>query len=177
MPSTAEIMISNIGGKDFFLINLYVSANNPTMLKMIIPFQLTANSSPMPLMPNSTDKNIIDAVPTISPITVGRMPVSIAFTGPEVSTFLNNETIKRIIKKDGKITPSVATSEPKMPPSSAPTNVAIFTATGPGVDSDTARMFMNCSSVSQPFKIAVSLTKEIIAYPPPNESAPIAKKL
>ena len=38
-----------------------------------------------------------------------------------------------MIIKDGSITPRVAQKEPKIPPTSAPPYVAIFTANGPGV--------------------------------------------
>lgn len=41
-------------------------------------------------------------------------------------------------EKDGRTTPSVAQSAPGTPPCDAPMKVAMLTASGPGVDSDTA---------------------------------------
>lgn len=53
-----------------------------------------------------------------------------------------------MIIKDGSITPSVAQKEPKIPPTSAPTYVAIFTANGPGVLSLTAiKSISDCESI------------------------------
>ena len=49
-------------------------------------------------------------------------------------------------------------------------------ASGPGVDSETAMKFKNSLSVSQPFEMTVSLTRETIPYPPPKERAQIIKK-
>lgn len=49
--------------------------------------------------------------------------------------------------KDGSTTPKVAMKEPRSPPWDAPIKVAIFTAIGPGVDSDTATIFKSCFSL------------------------------
>ena len=78
--------------------------------------------------------------------------------------------------KDGRTTSSVARNEPRMPPCAEPINVAILTASGQGVDSETAIKFKNSLSVSQPFEMTVSHTKETIPYPPPKVKAPIIKK-
>ena len=56
-------------------------------------------------------------------------------------------------------------------------NVAILTASGPGVDSATAMKFKKSSSVSQAFASTVSRMSEIIPYPPPKETAPIFKNV
>lgn len=50
-------------------------------------------------------------------------------------------------------------------------------ASGPGVDSETAMKFKNSLSVSQPFEMTVSLTRETIPYPPPKVKAPILRKV
>ena len=51
--------------------------------------------------------------------------------------------------KDGSTTPKVAMKEPRSPPWDVPIKVAIFTAIGPGVDSDTATIFKKSDSESQ----------------------------
>ena len=51
---------------------------------------------------------------------------------------------------------------PQKPPCDEPTNVAIFTASGPGVDSETAIKLKNSDSVSQPLDRTVSRTREIM---------------
>ena len=68
----------------------------------------------------------------------------------------------RMITKEGSTTPSVAASAPKKPACVEPTKVAVFTAIGPGVDSDTAIRFRNASSVSQPLPSTASRTSEIM---------------
>ena len=73
------------------------------------------------------------------------------------------ETINNIITKDGNTTPKVAHTAPKTPPCEYPTKVAIFTAIGPGVDSETAIIFKSSSSVSQPRESALSRISEIMA--------------
>ena len=50
-------------------------------------------------------------------------------------------------------------------------------ASGPGVDSETAMKFKNSLSVSQPFEMTVSLTRETIPYPPPKVKAPILRNV
>ena len=52
----------------------------------------------------------------------------------------------------------------------------MFTARGPGVDSETATKLRNSLSVSQPCDRTVSRTMEIMPYPPPKDTAPIIKK-
>ena len=78
---------------------------------------------------------------------------------------------------EGKTTPSVASNAPQNPPCDEPTKVAIFTATGPGVDSATATKLSRPSSVSQPYLKQSSRMSAIILSPPPNETAPIFKKV
>ena len=73
--------------------------------------------------------------------------------------------------------PRVAQRDPKKPPSFAPTKVAMFMAIGPGVDSATAIISISVSSLIHPFESIVSRMMEIMAYPPPNENAPILKKV
>lgn len=116
------------------------------------------------------------AVARIIAITHGRTPERKALTPAYFIRFLSTAAIKSIIMKDGRTTPSVAINEPRMPPCVEPINVAILTASGPGVDYETAMKFKNSLSVSQPFEMTVSLTRETIPYPPPKERAPIIKK-
>ena len=77
----------------------------------------------------------------------------------------------------GSTTPSVAKNAPIKPPCVAPIKVAIFIAIGPGVDSDTAIKLINSSSVSQLLATTDSCMSGIIPYPPPNETAPIFRKV
>lgn len=98
------------------------------------------------------------AVARIIAITHGRTPERKALTPAYFIRFLSTAAIKSIIMKDGRTTPSVAINEPRMPPCVEPINVAILTASGPGVDSETAMKFKNSLSVSQPFEMTVSLT-------------------
>lgn len=116
-------------------------------------------------------------VPTIRPITVGLIPLITDFTPAYLSKRVKTDAISRIIMKDGNTTPTVATRAPKIPAWDDPTKVAILTAMGPGVDSDTAIKFIISDSVNQPFDKQSSLIKDIIAYPPPNETTPIFKKV
>ena len=67
-----------------------------------------------------------------------------------------------IMTNDGSTTPIVAMNAPSIPPCDEPMKVAIFTARGPGVDSDTAIKLMNSLSVSHPFDSTTSRTSEII---------------
>ena len=64
--------------------------------------------------------------------------------------FLRSAAMKRIMKKEGISTPRVAKKLPKIPPWEEPIKVAILTARGPGVDSETAMKFKNSSSDSHP---------------------------
>ena len=76
--------------------------------------------------------------------------------------FRSTAAISSRSRNDGSTTPSVATSAPQKPPCDEPTNVAIFTASGPGVDSETAIKLRNSDSVSQPLDRTVSRTREIM---------------
>ena len=70
--------------------------------------------------------------------------------------------MSRMMTNDGSTTPSVANREPSMPLCDAPMKVAIFTASGPGVDSETAMKLISSLSVSQPLEITVSRISEIM---------------
>ena len=74
------------------------------------------------------------AVARIIAITQGRTPERKALTPAYFIRFLSTAAIKSIIMKGGRTTPSVARNEPRMPPCVEPINVAILTASGPGVD-------------------------------------------
>ena len=78
------------------------------------------------------------------------MPDSTACTPAYCIRFLSTAAMSRMMQKDGRTTPSVAHSAPANPPCEDPMKVAIFTASGPGVDSDTAMKLKNSLSVSQP---------------------------
>lgn len=65
-------------------------------------------------------------------------------------------------EKDGRTTPSVAQSAPGTPPCDAPMKVAMLTASGPGVDSDTAMKLRNSASESQPLSRTFSRMREIM---------------
>ena len=128
-------------------------------------------------MPKPRLKNIVIAVPKIKAIIAGRIPSSAALTPAYFKSLVNADAIRRMMTKDGSTTPSVARNAPRIPPCDEPTNVAIFTAIGPGVDSATAIKLSSSVSVSQPFERHSSLMREIIPYPPPNETAPILRKM
>ena len=142
-----------------------------------MPFKSGENSSPIFENPNTTLKIIVTPVAKIRAVIAGRRAESAAFTTFNFKRFLKIAAMKSITKNDGRITPIVATSAPKNPPTDEPTKVATFTARGPGVDSATATKSRNAASVSQPFVITVSFMSAIIPKPPPNETAPILRKL
>ena len=121
-----------------------------------------ANPACKSVRPNSVDSAMLSAVARIIATTHGRTPDKKALTGAYFIRFFNADAIKRIIKNDGNTTPSVATNEPRIPPCVEPIKVAIFTARGPGVDSDTAIKFRNSFSVSQPLESTLSRTSETI---------------
>lgn len=123
------------------------------------------------------DKNIVVPVDIISAIKAGFMLFSVAFTLLHFKIFLINIDIINIITKAGSTTPMVERSEPNIPPCVEPINVAILMAIGPGVDSDTAIMFNNSSSVNQLLERTSSFISGIIAYPPPKDIAPIFRKV
>ena len=99
---------------------------------------------------NRVPSPMVTAVESIIATTQGRMPERNACTPAYFMKFLRSAAIKRIMKKEGITTPRVAKKLPKMPPWEEPIKVAILTARGPGVDSETAMKFKNSSSDSQP---------------------------
>ncbi len=105
-------------------------------------------------------------------LTASRMASTAGF----LIKFLSTIEISRIMTKAGSITPNVATSAPRKPACEDPMNVAMLTARGPGVDSETAIKLTNWLSDIQLFARTVSRTIEIMPYPPPNDTAPIIKK-
>ena len=94
--------------------------------------------------------------------TPGLTPSRKAFTPLRFINVFMTEAMSSMIRNAGMMTPSVARIAPSTPPCENPTNVAIFTAIGPGVDSDTAIKSIIWVSVSQPFETTVSRTSEII---------------
>ena len=103
-----------------------------------------ANPACKSVRPNSVDSAMLSAVARIIATTHGRTPDKKALTGAYFIRFFSADAIKRIIKNDGNTTPSVATNEPRIPPCVEPIKVAIFTARGPGVDSDTIQKLVLC---------------------------------
>ena len=176
IPRPAENRIIRIGDGAVFLIILQIRCVAPSMANTAIERKSGANPACKSVRPNSVDSAMLSAVARIIATTHGRTPDKKALTGAYFIRFFSADAIKRIIKNDGNTTPSVATNEPRIPPCVEPIKVAIFTARGPGVDSDTAIKFRNSFSVSQPLESTVSRTSETIPQPPPKDKAPIIKK-
>ena len=162
IPRPAENRIIRIGDGAVFLIFLQIRCVAPSMANTAIERKSGANPACKSVRPNSVDSAMLSAVARIIATTHGRTPDKKALTGAYFIRFFSADAIKRIIKNDGNTTPSVATNEPRIPPSVEPIKVAIFTARGPGVDSDTAIKFRNSFSVSQPLESTVSRTSETI---------------
>ena len=112
--------------------------------------------------PSSVESPIVSAVAKIIATTQGRTPDKNALTPAYFIRFCSTAAMSRMMKNDGSTTPKVASSAPKKPPCDEPIKVAIFTASGPGVDSDTAMKLRNSLSVSHPWDSTTSRTSEII---------------
>ena len=153
IPRPAENRIIRIGDGAVFLIFLQIRCVAPSMANTAIERKSGANPACKSVRPNSVDSAMLSAVARIIATTHGRTPDKKALTGAYFIRFFSADAIKRIIKNDGNTTPSVATNEPRIPPCVEPIKVAIFTARGPGVDSDTAIKFRNSFSVSQPLEM------------------------
>ena len=151
-----------MGEKAFFFHILYAQENAAIMKNTHKSFQSNTTAFFQVFTWNTTLKNIVQAVAKIIPTTAGRMPPSVALTPAYFSNFVKSEAMRSMIINEGKTTPSVARSAPKIPPCEEPTKVAIFTAIGPGVDSATAIKFKSSLSVSQAFARQSSRIKEII---------------
>lgn len=140
IPRPAENRIIRIGDGAVFLIFLQIRCVAPSMANTAIERKSGANPACKSVRPNSVDSAMLSAVARIIATTHGRTPDKKALTGAYFIRFFSADAIKRIIKNDGNTTPSVATNEPRIPPCVEPIKVAIFTARGPGVDSDTAKI-------------------------------------
>ena len=105
---------------------------------------------------------MVMAVARIMATTQGRTPERMASTAGYFSRLFSAAAISRMMPKDGSTTPSVAHSAPAKPACEEPIKVAMFTASGPGVDSDTAMKLRNSASVSQPWPSTPSRTSEIM---------------
>ena len=162
IPRPAENMLIRICDGAVFLIILQIRCVAPSMANTAIERKSGANPACKSVRPNSVDSAMLSAVARIIATTHGRIPDKKALTGAYFIRFFSADAIKRIIKNDGNTTPSVATNEPRIPPCVEPIKVAIFTARGPGVDSDTAIKFRNSFSVSQPLESTLSRTSETI---------------
>ena len=156
IPRPAENRIIRIGDGAVFLIFLQIRCVAPSMANTAIERKSGANPLVLTgLKAGTTYYYMLQG-------NNGRTPDKKALTGAYFIRFFSADAIKRIIKNDGNTTPSVATNEPRIPPCVEPIKVAIFTARGPGVDSDTAIKFRNSFSGSQPLESTVSRTSETI---------------
>ena len=130
IPRPAENRIIRIGDGAVFLIFLQIRCVAPSMANTAIERKSGANPACKSVRPNSVDSAMLSAVARIIATTHGRTPDKKALTGAYFIRFFSADAIKRIIKNDGNTTPSVATNEPRIPPSVEPIKVAIFTARG-----------------------------------------------
>ena len=162
IPSAADNIIIKIGDGVFFLTFLKIICIHQSDANIITDSISGSASVFKSTNPKSDDNAITLAVARIIPTTQGRTPDKKAFTAEYFKRFFKTAEIKRIIMNDGKTTPVVAKSDPKIPPCVEPIKVAIFIASGPGVDSETAIKFINSLSDSQPFDKTVSCTSETI---------------
>ena len=105
---------------------------------------------------------MVRAVARIIATTQGRTPERKASTPAYFIRFCSTAAMSRMMTNEGSTTPSVAKNAPSSPPCEEPMKVAMLTASGPGVDSDTAIKLKNSLSVSQPCESTVSRTSEII---------------
>ena len=81
-----------------------------------------------------------------------------------------------MIRKEGRIVPSVAMRQPFNPRNLFPINMDIFTANTPGNDCAMASASTKSSRLIQFCLSTTSLSmRGIIAQPPPNVNAPILK--
>lgn len=146
IPRPAENRIIRIGDGAVFLIFLQIRCVAPSMANTAIERKSGANPVCKSVRPSSVDSAMLSAVARIIATTHGRTPDKKALTGAYFIRFFSADAIKRIIKNDGNTTPSVATNEPRIPPSVEPIKVAIFTARGPGVDSPNAKIVISPDS-------------------------------
>ena len=130
--------MSKIAGKAFFLHFLYPKERAKTIPKIQRDFQSNKKLLSTVLIPKMMPMNMISAVAVISPTTAGRILSITALTPAYLRRRVKREAISKIMIKEGKTTPRVADSAPKIPPCVEPIKVDILTAIGPGVDSATA---------------------------------------
>ena len=113
-------------------------------------------------MPSRVLSPMVKAVERMRATTQGRTPERKASTPAYLSRSWMRAAMSRMMKKDGRTTPSVAQNAPGTPPCDAPMKVAMLTASGPGVDSDTAMKLRNSASESQPLSRTFSRMREIM---------------
>ena len=175
-PRAAEVTIKIIGEGFLPNIFLYPKAISAIKAKMISPITSGVLSPSFMLSKRKIlliNKSI--DVPKIKPTTQGRTPPRKAFTAWYCRKFFTTAEINNMIMNEGKTTPRVAHNEPTIPPKTGPskphsalpvidpTKVAILTAMGPGVDSDTAIILRSSDSVNHPLAKTLSKTIEIMA--------------
>ena len=112
--------------------------------------------------PSSVLPAIVSAVARIIATTQGRTPDKKACTPEYFKKLRIRAAIIKMITKDGRTTPRVAAAAPARPACEEPIKVAMLTASGPGVDSDTAIKFRKSDSESQPYCRTFSRISEIM---------------
>ena len=130
--------------------------------RMPMPCHDGAGASAAVEMSSRVLRPIVRAVERIRATTQGRTPERKASTPAYLSKSWMRAAMSRMMKKEGRTTPSVAQSAPSTPPCEEPMKVAMLTASGPGVDSDTAMKLRNSASESQPWSRTFSRMREIM---------------
>ena len=110
---------------------------------------------------------MVQAVARIIATTQGRTPARKALTPAYFIRLCSAAAMSRMMTKEGSTTPTVAAKEPASPACEAPIKVAMFTASGPGVDSDNAIKLKNSLSVNHTWYNTTSRTSENHKETPP----------
>ena len=143
MPSPAEIRINKTGETACFFIFLKIRAVRAISAKIIIALRSGVILQPIDEKLKSALKSIIMPADRIIAAIHGLIPSRNDCTAPYLRRFFRINDIIRIITNDGRTTPNVADSAPRIPPCEEPINVAMLMARGPGVDSETAIKFIS----------------------------------
>ena len=130
-PSTPDKRMSKMGdgGAFFHFFHPYQAAQ--IKAKTTIDLHSTMGKDAAPRLAK-TPKAVVAAVAKIMPTIAGRMPPSTAFTPAYLSRWESKVATSKMMIKDGKTTPKVASIAPRNPPCEEPTKVAMLTAIGPG---------------------------------------------
>ena len=161
-PSTAESRISPMGEGALPFAFCQMSRTPARIARMPMPRHAGEGVSAAVEMPSRVLSPMVKAVERMRATTQGRTPERKASTPAYLSRSWMRAAMSRMMKKDGRTTPSVAQNAPSTPPCDAPMKVAMLTASGPGVDSDTAMKLRNSASESQPLSRTFSRMREIM---------------